>query len=457
MQLRASRIASLRDAFSAPPFFGDPVVSVSRFLATSLLHVARVPHKYALSHTASGTAPHLRTFRNHPELGPLARGDGIDLASASLSMTRCLFELLERVWSPNVNVARLPYKSRSDLADEALDPRRFALLSDEEYEATKRHIRYTDDLKLHWTECWRLAATGMLEPALVPAVLVYPGFGIRCPEERFVPMLSTGIAAGTRYDEALLRGLCEVVERDAFAITWLRHGAPPRVPTKASCLGPGARSVVDDLEADRFEVSLFDLTLDIAIPVAMAAITDRRKDELPQTVLGLGCSPWPTQALEKALAEALQQMTNRYEFPGGTDVVSKAVERALPAAEESARSQALAAFLGSGAMSSRFDGPAREPDPARTPEMLIASLAEIERHGFSAHFCDLTPPELGDGDRFCLVRVLVPGLQPHLYESDCWRLASGRLHEPPEKLGLTPRGEPGINRVVNPLIWDFLR
>src|SRR5262245_36641508 len=166
MQLRASRIASLRDAFSAPPFFGDPVVSVSRFLATSLLHIARVPHKYALCHTASGTAPHLRTFKNHPELGPLARGDGIDLASAGLSMTRCLFELLERVWSPNVNVADLPYKSRSDLADAALDPRRFALLSDEEYEGAKRHVRYSDDLKLHWTECRRLSAIGMLEPAL---------------------------------------------------------------------------------------------------------------------------------------------------------------------------------------------------------------------------------------------------------------------------------------------------
>jgi ribosomal protein S12 methylthiotransferase accessory factor len=444
MQFRACRIASLRDAFSSPPFFGDPVLTVSRFLATSLLHIARVPHKYALCHTASGSGPHLRTFKDHAELGPLVRADGIDLSSASMSMTRCLFELLERVWSPSVNIANLIYKSRAELADAALEPRRFALLSDDEYASTKDYVRYSDDLRLHWTECRRLSSTGMLEPALVPSVFVHPGFGLRCPEERFVPMLSTGIAAGTRYDEALLRGLCEVVERDAFSIAWLRNSAPPRVPAKASCLGPSARSVVD-------------LTLDIGIPVAMAAITDKRKGEVPQSVLGLGCSPWHTQALEKALAEALQQMTNRYEFPGGTHVVRKSAEGAASAADDTVRRQALAGFLGSGDVSSRFDVPVNEPDPARIPEMLLGSLGEIEKRGLSAFFCDLTPPEIGEGDRFCLVRALVPGLQPHLYESDCWRLASSRLHERPEKLGLKLAGETRINKVVNPLAWDVPR
>src|ERR1700719_4361428 len=117
MQFRSGPIASLRDAFSSPPFFGDPVLTVSRFLATSLLHIARVPHKYALCHTASGSATHLRTFKGNSELRSVVQADGIDLSSASLSMTRCLFELLERVWSPSVNIASLTYKSRAEIAD----------------------------------------------------------------------------------------------------------------------------------------------------------------------------------------------------------------------------------------------------------------------------------------------------------------------------------------------------
>jgi ribosomal protein S12 methylthiotransferase accessory factor len=449
MQPHAPRIACLSDAFSNPPFFGEPVLAVARLLATSLLHVARVPHKYALCHTASGSSAHQRT-------GPLVRADGVDLASASASLTRCLFELLERTWSPDVNVAGLTYKRRGELDDIALDPRRFVLLSEDEHGGTKNYVRYSDDRKFHWAECWRLScANRKFEPALVPAVFVYPGFAARCPEERIAPMLSTGIAAGTRYDEALLRGLCEVVERDAFSIAWLCGSSPPRVPVRPSCLGSSAFSVIDDLEADRFEVRLFDLTLDIDIPVAMAAITDQRKGQSPQTTLGLGCSPWPTQALEKALAEALQQMTNRYDFPGGIDVTTRPVASTISPPQQAAHRDALARLLGGRAVSQRFDVPAAEPNPARTPEMLTKCLKQIDERGFSAFFCDLTPAA-AEGHRFCLVRTLVPGLQPHLYEPDCWRLAGERLYQAAEFLGRSLNGEADVNKVLNPLAWDVL-
>lgn len=447
-------IVTLGDIFSAPPFFGDPSLSVSRFLATSLLQLVRVPHKYALCHTALGSAPHLQIFKNNPALGPIARADAVDLSSARHSITRCLFELLERVWAPQVHIADLVYRSRIEMEGEALDPARFVLLSDEEYAGGKNFVRYSDALKLHWTECWRLPQAGPLSRALVPAVFVYPGFGVRCPGERFVPMLSTGIAAGARYDEAILHGLCEVVERDAFAIAWLRLIPPPRIPADAPCLGAGARSVIRDLEADRFEVRFFDLTLDIDIPVAMAAITDRRKGETAQTVLGFGCSPWPTSALEKALSEALQQMTNRYDFPGGIHVVVKPRAKS-PSDQEIQRQGALAAFLASDDFSTRFDVPHGEGQRTRTPEKLIACIAEIESRGFQAFFCDLTPKEIAEGEQFCLVRVLIPGLQPHLYETDCWRLAGSRVHSYPSARGLQSPDNT-INRIANPLAWDVV-
>lgn len=448
-------IVTLGDIFGTPPFFGDPTLSVSRFLATSLLQLVRVPHKYALCHTALGSAPHLQIFKNNPALGPIARADAADLSSAGSSITRCLFELLERVWAPHIHIADLVYRSRMEMEGEALDPARFVLLSDEEYASAKRFVRYSDALKLHWTECWRLPQAGSLSRALVPAAFVYPGFGVRCPDECFVPMLSTGIAAGTRYDEAILHGLCEVVERDAFALAWLRLIPPLRIPTDASCLGAGARSVLRDLEADRFEVRFFDLTLDIDIPVAMAAITDRRKGEKPQTVLGLGCSPWPTSALEKALSEALQLMTNRYDFPGGIHVVTKSGAKS-PSDQEVLGQTALAAFLANDDFSARFDVPYNERQRTRTPEKLISCIAELESRGFQAFFCDLTPREIAGSEQFCLVRVLVPGLQPHLYEPDCWRLAGSRVYSYlPARAVQSPDNI--INRAVNPFAWEAAR
>ena len=124
---------------------------------------------------------------------------------------------------------------------------------------------------------------------LVPALFVYPGFGVRVPAQRFAPMLSTGLAAARRCDDALLNRICEVVERDAFALAWLLRLAPPRIEPPLG--DPALREAIVALTADGFEVTFHDLTQDVALPVALAAVKPTDVAAGGGALLGLGCHP----------------------------------------------------------------------------------------------------------------------------------------------------------------------
>jgi hypothetical protein len=66
---------------------------------------------------------------------------------------------------------------------------------------------------------------------------------------------------------------------------------------------------------------------------------------------------------------------------------------------------------------------AERGDPGRN---LLVVLDRLQQRGLTPYFADLTPPEYG-GCRLCLPRAFVAGLQPMLYEPDCWRLNPDRL------------------------------
>jgi hypothetical protein len=77
-------------------------------------------------------------------------------------------------------------------------------------------------------------------------------------------------------------------------------------------------------------------------------------------------------------------------------------------------------------------------DPGKNLEFLVDHL---NAGGHATYFVDLTPPGY-ENCRICLTRALVAGLQPMLYEPDCWRLNAQRLfgQGPPafERLNLMP-------------------
>ena len=439
---------------SRPPFYAPAAFDIVPFVADSLLQLSRLPHRYGFAFTTLGSAPHLLDFETSGVFDTVLRGDGFDHVDPAAALTRSVFEMLERVWSTAVP-NDLAVGAYDDFAGRALDPRSFALLTSEELAATGGHfVPYRSDLPLAWTPAHRIARDGTLTGTLLPALFVFTGFGARFPGQRIVPMLSPGLAAGNRYDEALLGAICEVIERDAFAVAWLFRQPPPRIDVAVDLLPPPAAAAVAQLVADGFEVNFHDLTRDIAVPVALCAVRGIARGEDTATILGMGCHPRPSEAIAKSLREAMVLMANRYEFTAGTDVIPKPKATDAPPS----RRAALAEFLGSPHWSERSWAPPNESSAdLDMPALLLRTIDSVAAAGQDIYVCDLTPASVADGSRFVLVRALIPGLQPHLYEPDCWRLDNSRLVQVARQLGLgTDRVTPDmINREPNPFAEDI--
>ena len=86
---------------------------------------------------------------------------------------------------------------------------------------------------------------------------------------------STGFAAGSDYESAILSGLCEVIERDSLALWWLHQLPTPRIDLGAWHAGV-MRELLDRAERVGLDTQLFDLTSDLGVPVVGLVQTCRR-------------------------------------------------------------------------------------------------------------------------------------------------------------------------------------
>lgn len=152
--------------------------------------------------------------------------------------------------------------------------------------------RLTADAELDWVPVTHLEDGTHRH---VPASTVYLGVSEHGPTAE---VTSTGAACHTTLPRAVLGGLLEVVERDATVVSLLNGLQRPRLPAP----------VVADAAPDRFaalsdaglDVTVVDVTSDLAVPVYFAYATDG-------TWLGVGasCHPRADTAVSESLEEAM--------------------------------------------------------------------------------------------------------------------------------------------------------
>ena len=159
-----------------------------------------------------------------------------------------------------------------------------------------------------WTQCVDMFGG----PARwLPSELVYADFSSPPPLGQGCFVTTTnGLAAGNSRDEALLHGLCEVIERDAIAL-WMaanRQGrADPPLDIR-TLAGPGCLHLLSLLEATSLRFDLWDITSDIGVPCFMCVLDDEHDsgDVNLGRIAGAGCHPDADIALCRAMTEAAQ-------------------------------------------------------------------------------------------------------------------------------------------------------
>jgi len=126
-----------------------------------------------------------------------------------------------------------------------------------------------------------------------------------------VPTLArntNGLASGNHLLEAIVHGLCEVIERDAMALWFVDDAATAKATQLdlSTIDDPSCRSVIERLECADIQVAAWDITSDIGIPSYACTVFDRPGLHVAGNFSGFGCHLDPAVALLRALTEAVQ-------------------------------------------------------------------------------------------------------------------------------------------------------
>ncbi|GAA2559788.1 YcaO-like family protein [Pseudonocardia hydrocarbonoxydans] len=153
---------------------------------------------------------------------------------------------------------------------------------------------FTEDLRIAWV----VGCEDGAGECLVPASWVHLNHhsGARRREPRLHALNYAGIATGTDADDALRRGLLELVERDALELWWHLGGPSRGIPVDAV---PGLTAA---LAGTRLSVHLVELPTELPVACTAAVVVD------PETgiVGGGGAARFdPAEAATKAVLEAV--------------------------------------------------------------------------------------------------------------------------------------------------------
>ncbi|WP_131736173.1 YcaO-like family protein [Actinomadura roseirufa] len=299
--------------------------------------------------------------------------------------------------------------------------------------------------RIRWVQGTELTSA---QPIWVPSVMACYGMpGVR-DEENFWFRISTGYAVHSDPAEAIVRAICEVVERDAVALTWLQK--LPLAPVPESCRTVNSDYLLDWCDRHFIRTHLFDATTDLGVPTVYC-LQIAEHDAKAHQVIGCATERDLAQAAEKALLETVFVRSLCYtdkplveSFADYTNVEDGARFMARPE-----RAHAFD-FLTEG-IESR---PVREMSTAGTlaadGDRALTQLIDLfEARGIDVIACDATSPELADVG-LVAVSVVIPALQPMSLLRYAQYRAHPRLYQAPEAMGFRSLPEDELNQWPQP-------
>jgi len=195
-----------------------------------------------------------------------------------------------------------------------LDPTRLGLHSPEQYAWYQRGhhchplVPYHPDRMCSWV--WGYSFQNRA-PLLVPEHCAYYGVPVTEENPAFVFDVSNGCALGNCLEEAIIHGMMEVIERDAFLLTWYAQLNVPRLSI-SSVTDPMLRLLIEHIQYHSgYTLYAFNITLDHAIPcLCLLGIDEQSRENMPKVHIAAGSHPHPEQALLRALRELAAVMAS---------------------------------------------------------------------------------------------------------------------------------------------------
>ncbi len=125
-------------------------------------------------------------------------------------------------------------------------------------------------------------------------------------KERVFFNTSSGSSLGSTIEEAILFGLFELIERDAFLVYW--HGRlKPRMVELSSILDNDIQRLLGIITLEGYEIRIFDITTEIGIPVFWTYITGTKEHQF-STFTAAGSHLNFRDALRASLVECISSL-----------------------------------------------------------------------------------------------------------------------------------------------------
>lgn len=347
--------------------------------------------------------------------------------------------------------------SFAEVSGSALDPRALGLYPPEHYGQPGFGFQPFDtDRSCSWVWGYSFAR---LEPILVPQGYAYYSTHVTDPDDPlFAFEISNGCALGSCLEEAILYGLFELAERDAFLMTWYARLPAARIDL-SSARDRSIPLLAHAIESETgYQVLVFDTTMEYGIPSvwAMAMHPSGRfpGPEQPALACAAGAHLDPELAVGRALSEL---------GPILSDLIIRSPDvarRGGPMVDDPSLVVTMddhSALYANHEASSRLDfltagGPARSfadllvrhsvaeaCQNADVTDDLSEVVHRLRRHGLDVIVVDQTTAEHRAGGFFC-VKAIVPGLLPMTFGHHNRRTYGlPRLFEVPRLLGYRDR------------------
>lgn len=379
---------------------------------------------------------------------------GFSFFSQKLAVLKCLLEALERYALYNFNKEDIIFSTANKLNKPFLDISTVASFS-------KKQRKLNSDLTLHlkgpysWVIGKKLPT---MEDVYIPAQLVYLSFRRKQGEGLIRLPISTGAACGTAYSSAIYRGICEIVERDAFMITYLNKLPRSRVPLDKS-KNEDIQKIFNIAKSYNLQVYSYDITTDLNIYTFLTVIHDCTGIAASLST-GLKSSLNPTEALLGSIQEAFHPRTwlrrEKDKFVGDKSELDKPYELSTrgilwssPDAVEKL------SFLLHSTKETKPIEEFKDESKKTSEENLQKTIKILNNSGYNPYFVDITPnlPNIRKTN-IKVVMTIVPELQPLYLDERYPFLGGDRLYSVPVKLGYlkNPSNENTLNKYPHPFL-----
>lgn len=361
-------------------------------------------------------------------------GSGEDKNEAIVA---AIAEAVEHYCLLNENESLFVKDSFKNLGKKAVDPRLFEeftpdQLSQEEF----REFLFDENSRFNWLEVIEYPWKGK---RLVPAQLVYANYTRARRQEPIIQIpISTGAACGPDFYFALYRGLCEIIERDNYMITYLSKAKANLIDLATS---PHLDAFQKRIERYNLELYCVETSLDFEFHSVVSIVCDSTGIG-PAVSIGLGGSLNPETAVKSSALEAVRRhlsLRDRYfqqsrlpSLPeGSTDWYNDQKLRLWSAPH---MIDTIKPFISGPKKSFEKLQNLSKPNNEANANFIVKQIEQKEYHIFVA---DITAPQV-ENVGLKVLKVIVPEFLPLFHDERYPYKGNGRLRKAIKERKLDP-------------------